>query len=122
MSWILVAIGGALGAVSRYGISRVLLVYPGFPFATLVVNVVGSLFIGYLTALLVDRSGADDLRLLLITGFLGAFTTFSAFSLETLLLYQQGEIVRAILNVTLNLVLCLVAVSGGFILARQFMH
>jgi len=122
MSWLLVAIGGALGAVSRYGVSRVLLVYPGFPFATLVVNVVGSLFIGYLTALLFERSGADDLRLLLITGFLGAFTTFSAFSLETLLLYQQGEIVRAILNVTLNLVLCLVAVSGGFILARQFMH
>ncbi|MBX2825141.1 MAG: fluoride efflux transporter CrcB [Gammaproteobacteria bacterium] len=121
MSWLLVALGGALGAVSRYGIGRVLLVYPGFPFATLVVNVTGSFFIGYLAALFLQRPGSDDLRLLLVTGFLGAFTTFSAFSLETLMLYQQGEPFRAALNILLSLVLCLGAVSAGFLLARQFL-
>jgi len=121
-AWLLVAVGGALGALARYGIGRILSSCTVFPLATLTVNVLGSLCIGYLAALWLVRPDADDIRLFLITGFLGAFTTFSAFSLDTLMLVQQGEPMRAGLNVIANLVLCLLAVTIGFALARQFMQ
>lgn len=121
-AWIWVGLGGALGAIARFGVQRVLAVYPTLPLATLTVNVLGSFFIGYLAALILARTGTDDLRLFLVTGFLGAFTTFSTFSLETLHLFQQGEVFRGVLNVAANVLFCLLAVWLGFVLARQFMQ
>lgn len=121
-SWIWVGLGGALGAMARFGIQRVLAVYPSIPLATLTVNVLGSFFIGYLAALFLARSGADDLRLFLVTGFLGAFTTFSTFSLETLELLQQGETMRGMVNIASNVIFCLIAVWLGYWLARQFVQ
>ncbi|MEJ8568261.1 fluoride efflux transporter CrcB [Elongatibacter sediminis] len=116
-----VALGGALGASLRYLIAiatHQLLGY-GFPYGTLVVNAAGSALIGYLVVFLPDSAvGIPLLRLLLITGLLGGFTTFSTFSLETLVLAQNGHFLRAGLNVALTLVVCLGAVWLGYLLAR----
>jgi CrcB protein len=89
MSWLWVAMGGALGSMLRYGTWRLWPAVPGgFPVPTLTVNLLGSFAIGLLYMLLVARSGlaADSARLFWITGVLGGFTTYSAFALESTLL------------------------------------
>jgi CrcB protein len=126
-----VAVGGAAGAVLRVllgswiGDWQARLAQPawlpaGFPLATLVVNVAGSLAIGVLYVLLVERLAASlPLRGLLLAGLLGGFTTFSAFALETLLLVEAGQSLRAGAYVVASVVLCLVACWGGAVVARQ---
>ncbi|MES0874392.1 fluoride efflux transporter CrcB [Sinimarinibacterium thermocellulolyticum] len=121
MPWFAVAVGGALGALARYGSVRLLTVWlgPAFPYGTLVVNVLGSGIAGWLFARMVESGGgSDSMRALLIVGFLGAFTTFSAFSVETLRLAQAGHTGIAVLNVLLNIVLCLGAAALGMGLGR----
>lgn len=120
LQWWLVAAGGAVGAVARYAVAIALTGHTsGFPWATLLVNVLGSFLIGVLATWLLSRgTPADVLRWLLLVGFLGAFTTFSSFSLDTLTLLQQGEWLRALLNIIGNLGLCLLAVFAGAGLAR----
>lgn len=116
-----VAIGGAVGALSRYGISIFCLRYFGgfWPVATLIVNVVGSFFMGFLSYFFVGRVGAGTpLNVLTTVGFLGAFTTFSTFSLETLHLYLNHHVLYAMGNVLLNVTLCLLAVSLGLSLSK----
>ena len=118
---LLIALGGAIGAVSRYGTSLGVHALFGrsFPYGTLVVNVLGSFIIGLLTVLLLERltqSGA--LRGLLLIGFLGAFTTFSTFSYETLALFENGEVTKALVNVASSLILCLSAVWLGTLIGR----
>jgi CrcB protein len=116
-----IAIGGALGALARYGASRGVHAAFGtaFPYGTLVVNVAGCLAIGYLYVQLTERSAAaPEMRALLVTGFLGAFTTFSAFSIETLLLVEQGALLKAGANVALSLALCLIAAWLGMVGGR----
>lgn len=111
-----VACGGALGAVARWFVA---LHMParGFPWATLFVNVSGSLVFGMLMAALAARDlRPDELRVFVFAGFLGAFTTFSTFSWDTFALFQQGEPVRALLNIAANFTLCLAAVAGGYAL------
>jgi fluoride exporter len=123
MPWLAVAAGGALGAVARYGSVRLLAAWfgPAFPYGTLAVNVLGSGLAGWLFVRLVEAGdGSENLRALLIVGFLGAFTTFSAFSVETLRLLGAGHAGPAALNVVANLVLCLAAAALGIALARAF--
>lgn len=92
----------------------------GFPYGTLIVNVVGSLGMGVLYVLLLERlSLGPEWRAALQIGLLGALTTFSTFSMETLLLFENGEAQKAILNITLNVVLCLGATWLGMVLGRQ---
>ncbi len=117
-----IALGGALGALLRFwGANGVyLLLGRDFPYGTLVINVFGSLVMGLLFVLLVERSGsAPEWRALLMVGLLGSFTTFSTFSLETLALLEGGEVAKALLNVFLSVLLCLLAVWGGVIVGRQ---
>lgn len=117
-----IAAGGALGALFRYWMSVGLhrLVGLGFPYGTLTVNVLGSLCVGFLSVLLVERiAAAPEVRAMLIIGIMGAFTTFSTFSLETINLLEQGLVWKAGLNVVLNLSLCLAATLLGLILGRQ---
>ena len=119
---VLIAIGGALGAVFRYGAS--LSVYSllgrGFPYGTLFVNVTGSLLMGLLSVLFLERySIAPEWRAAILVGLLGSFTTFSTFSMETLALLEQGDISRASLNIVLSVVVCLLAVWAGVIIGRQ---
>lgn len=119
-TWIAVMLGGALGSGARYGVGLWMKnIYPTFPAATLVVNVVGGLLIGLIAAYSMGRPDFPTaLRLGLMTGVLGGFTTFSAFSLETLHLWQNGNSGAAVLNITLNLLLSLGACALGLWLAR----
>lgn len=119
---IAIAIGGALGSVMRYGLSNWVhaFVGRGFPYGTLVVNVLGCLAMGILFVLLVERMGESALwRAGLLIGVLGGFTTFSTFSIETFNLIEQGAIARAASNMLASLVLCVGATWFGVILARQ---
>ncbi|MDX9740858.1 MAG: fluoride efflux transporter CrcB [Gammaproteobacteria bacterium] len=117
-----VAAGGAAGSVLRYllGIGAHSMLGRGFPWGTLLVNAIGAFAVGLLYALLIERNAAAPLwRALFLTGLLGGFTTFSAFSLETLLLHDQGETFRAALNIFLNVALCLAFAWLGLNLMRQ---
>jgi len=117
-----IAGGGAVGAVLRYWVSSGVyaLTGRGFPYGTLVVNVLGSLVMGFLYVWLLERMpGGVAMRAFLIIGLLGAFTTFSTFSLETLNLMEAGQIARAVLNTLLSVVLCIGAAALGVMLARQ---
>lgn len=112
---ILVALGGSIGAVFRYLISIFMIQVFGssFPFGTLLVNVIGSFFMGVIYALGQMSHISPELKALIGIGLLGALTTFSTFSNETLLLMQEGDWLKAILNVVLNLSLCLFMVYLG---------
>ena len=111
-----VGLGGAAGAVLRYlVVALASQVGFGFPLGTLIVNVTGSLCIGLFAGYtLTHVESTQDLKLFFQTGLLGAFTTFSAFSLDTLMLWQQGLWRSALLSVVLNLGLCLAVVLAGF--------
>ncbi|MEN8801144.1 MAG: fluoride efflux transporter CrcB [Thiogranum sp.] len=117
-----IAGGGAIGAVLRYWVSSGVyaLAGRGFPYGTLVVNVLGSLVMGFLYIWLLERIPAGvAMRAFLLIGLLGAFTTFSTFSVETLNLMEAGQIARAVLNTLLSVVLCIAAAALGVMLARQ---
>ncbi|MCV2894705.1 fluoride efflux transporter CrcB [Lentibacter sp. XHP0401] len=114
-----VALGGAIGASGRYlvGVGAVRLMGPGFPWATLVVNVLGSLAMGALVVLLVQKD-ATRMAPLLMTGLLGGFTTFSAFSLDAVTLYERGQIGAAAGYVTASVVLSIGALFAGMALMK----
>ena len=118
---VFVALGGAAGSVSRYLLSQWTQAQwqGGFPLGTLLVNLLGSCAIGVVFALLERQVLHPDWRGLLMVGFLGAFTTFSTFSLETLNLIEGGEWFKAFVNVVSSVVLCLVAAWFGMVLGRQ---
>ena len=121
--YLFVALGGAFGASFRFYISQLILNWlgKGFPFATLAVNISGSLIMGALYGLI--EQGVIELsvyRTLIGIGFLGAFTTFSTFSLDTLLLIQQGDVFKATINVLLNVSLCIFAAALGMYIVSIF--
>lgn len=118
-----IACGGAFGAVMRYAATHWVyaMLGRGFPYATLFVNVSGSLLLGLLSVFMLERLNvAPEWRAAMIVGVLGSFTTFSTFSLETFELLEQGNIVAALLNVFLSVLVCLLAVWLGVVVARLF--
>lgn len=121
---LLVASGGAIGSTLRYLVSQsAQLLVPAtvFPVGTFVVNVTGSLLIGLFAGLAEYRQlFGPGARLLLVVGVLGGYTTFSAFSLETLLLLRSGQAMTALLNVFLQVTVALAAATAGFAAARAF--
>lgn len=121
-AFFLVFVGGGLGAVSRYGSGLLVgrMAGHGFPWGTLFVNVAGSLVMGLVIGWLARRSAGDlDLRLLLATGFLGGFTTFSAFSLDAVTLYERGEPTAAMIYVLASVMVSILALFAGLWLVRQ---
>lgn len=115
-----VAIGGASGALCRYAVGFwALRLSISSPLGTLLVNATGAFFIGLLFALLVERELLPDFwRALLMVGFLGALTTFSAFSLELLQMLQRGEWLAAVAYSTASVILCLALTYAGVELGR----
>lgn len=118
--WILVAVGGAIGAMGRYWVSGVLNnAEHKLPLGTLTANVVGSFLMGVCFVLILEKAKlSPEMRPLLMTGFMGAFTTFSTFSLEAVALIQEGHIMSALIYISLSLLLCLVALYAGLTVTR----
>ena len=123
MTWLAVALGGALGAMSRYWVYNAFLGWSGdrFPYATLTVNVLGSFLIGLAFVLLTERAQiGPEWRGFVTVGFLGAFTTFSTFSLDALGLIGQGQYGAVLAYILGSVLLCLLAAAAGLGLAREF--
>ena len=123
-AYLLVFLGAGIGGSLRHGVnlacSRAFGV--GFPWGTLAVNVIGSFAMGVLAAWLAFRAGegwSQPLRLFLTTGILGGFTTFSAFSLDAVLLWERGETGGALAYVTASVVLSVAGLSAGLALVRS---
>lgn len=118
---IAIAMGGSIGAVVRFVMANGIYAVLGrsFPHGTLVVNVSGSFLMGILSELLLQRFPLSvEYRAAILVGFLGAYTTFSTFAFETLMLFEEGSLVKAGLNIFLSVVLCLVAVWLGLVWGR----
>lgn len=120
MNYLSIAIGGAIGALLRYIVSDLAYSYLGetFPWGTLVVNVIGSFLIGFLWQLFDQLVISANTRIFLLTGVLGAFTTFSTFSLETFNLLRDGEVKLGVINVVVSTAAGLITVFLGFVAAR----
>ena len=119
----IVFLGGGLGAAIRHGcnIAGFKLLGPAFPYATIFINVSGSLIMGLVASWLALKGDASQhWRLFLTTGVLGGYTTFSAFSLDAALLYERGELAAAALYVVGSVVLSIAGLFAGLALVRQF--
>lgn len=117
-SYLQVAIGGAIGATARFAIGRIgMALVPGYPVATIFVNIVGSFVMGLLTALMMLRVGHAYAPLLL-AGVLGGFTTFSAFSLDALILWERGQGGAAASYVLISVIASLIAVWAGMAIGK----
>ena len=118
---LLVAAGGAVGSVLRYlvGLWTLRSFGPSFPWGTLTVNITGSFLIGVFAEVIARKFGASaEMRVFLITGILGGYTTFSAFSLDAITLVERGEPVTALIYVASSVVLSALAVFAGLALMR----
>ncbi len=122
MGWIAIAAGGALGATARFAMSHQIYQWFGREFAwgTLSVNVLGSFAMGFLAVLLVDKLElSSEWKAFILVGFLGAFTTFSTFSYESMQYIEIGEFGKALANVLVSVIACILAVWIGMLAARQ---
>ena len=120
-SYLAVFVGGGLGAALRHAVNRTSLIYlgPDFPYGTLFVNVVGGLLMGMLAELfLVKGGGSQEFRLFLTTGFLGGFTTFSAFSLDAALMWQRNDYAPLASYIIASVLLSIVALFVGMAAVR----
>jgi CrcB protein len=122
-AWVAVAVGGALGSMARFWLAGAMttLTGPRFPWGTLLINVLGSFVIGLVGGITLTPARVDmhpDIRIFLMTGVCGGFTTFSAFSLQTLELLQTGDVVPAFGYAIGSVILCVVATYCGWLLGR----
>lgn len=121
--WLAVAAGGAVGAMARHGVSRTAmhLLGPNFPWGTLAANIMGSFAMGLIIVWLSSREPASPaLRAFLTVGLLGAFTTFSTFSLDVVTLYRDRTVMIAGAYLLASVILSVCALLGGLTIGRQF--
>jgi fluoride exporter len=122
MAYLIVFLGGGLGAMLRHGMNLLgVRLFPslGFPIATMTVNITGSIVMGVLVAIFAFKGGGSQhWRLFLTTGILGGYTTFSSFSLDVALLYERGDLVSAALYILGSVVLSIVGILLGLTLTR----
>ena len=122
MQFVAIAGGGAIGALMRFYASTGIYAWlgRGFPYGTLFVNIAGSIAMGFLYIVFLERlQVSPELRSALLVGVLGAFTTFSTFSIETLNLMENGELSKAVINILLSVVLCIAGAWLGVVAGRQ---
>lgn len=122
MQALAIAVGGATGSLLRFWLSSGIyaLAGRGFPWGTLAVNLLGSFLIGFLSVFMLERmSVGPEVRAGIMIGLLGGFTTFSTFSMETLNLIEQGDLLKAMFNIVVSVVVCVAAAWLGLSLARQ---
>ena len=125
MYYLAVAVGGAIGSVLRYWITSSIQyrTSTNFPLGTLTVNIIGSLLIGLFFVIIYQKLEENELlRNLIMIGLLGGFTTFSAFSIETLNLLQSGFWFKALLNIILSVSICILSAYAGIVLGRLFVN
>lgn len=121
LNYILVSAGAAVGGAFRYGISNYIQRHISviFPYGTLVINVIGSFILGITMFYLNEKELiGSEFRLFLAVGFCGGFTTFSAFSYETINLFRDAEFGLAIFNVFLNVILCLIGIYLAYLISK----
>ena len=121
MTYLIVFLGGGLGAALRHGINILSVRWLGtaFPYGTLFINVTGSLIMGLIAGYFAFKGGiSQHWTLFLTTGILGGYTTFSAFSLDVVLLYERGETFLALAYVLLSVIVSVTALLGGLALTR----
>src|SRR5688572_27479712 len=124
LALLLIFLGGGIGSILRHTINQTSAAFfgPHFPWGTLFVNIVGSLAMGLLAGWFAFRGdGGQLLRLFLATGILGGFTTFSAFSLDTALLWERGQAVAAVFYVSGSVIASMVGVFSGFFIIRTWL-
>ncbi|MBD2752144.1 fluoride efflux transporter CrcB [Spirosoma validum] len=120
--YVLVFVGGGIGSLARYVAGRLIpatLAGTPFPNAILVVNILASFVLGAVVGWVITRSAGEEARLLIGVGFCGGLSTFSSFSYDTLVLLQNGRLVAALLNIVLNVVICLLASFSGLWLGQK---
>jgi CrcB protein len=120
--YIAIAVGGSMGAVSRYWMSTTTYQWLGlaFPYGTLAVNLLGSLLMGFLSVLLVYRlQVSEELRIGILSGFLGSFTTFSTFAIDTIELGMDDSLSKALIYILLSVLLCVLGALAGLLAAKQ---
>ena len=118
-----VGLGGAIGAMSRYWVYNLLELLWGdkYPYGTLAVNIIGSFCIGVAYFIFTEKLSLPiEWRLVFIVGFLGAFTTFSTFSLDAFALLEQGYILQSLVYVLVSVVICILAAWSGLVIARLY--
>jgi CrcB protein len=120
LTYLLVALGGAIGSVSRawVAVMAVRLVGASFPWGTMLINILGSMVIGIVAATALSPTRTiftQEVRIFLMVGFCGGFTTFSSFSLQTFELLREGRPAAALANVALSVLLCLLATTAGYL-------
>lgn len=121
---LLIFIGCGIGGLLRYWVANGTYYWTvgrTFPYGTLIVNTTGSFLMGFLFIIILERFSniAPQLRAFLLIGLLGGYTTFSSFSIETINLFEQGELFKALLNIGLSVILCVGAAWAGVILGRH---
>jgi CrcB protein len=124
VKYLFIAVGGALGSLLRYAVAgwAQRLFSSSFPWGTLSVNLIGSLAIGLLWGLFEEMAVSQNLRIMIFIGVLGAFTTFSTFSLENFHLLRDGEFMMVLFNVGLSVIGGLVMVVAGFWMSRYLVN
>lgn len=123
MNFMLVFIGGGLGSLARYSVNILFKSFTDFPFATLTVNIFGSFLMGIIITLIANKffTDSEQLRLFLAVGFLGGFTTFSSFSIESLTLVTKNDLLCFFINIFANVIFGLTAAFFGIVLAKYFL-
>ncbi len=123
-SCLVVVLGGAIGTFARYAISVVALpISRQLPLGTIIINVTGSFIIGFFGTVTLAHGrfpASENVRLFVMVGLCGGYTTFSSFSLQTLDLIRNGALMRAVINVVASVALCIAAVSFGHLIAAHF--
>ncbi|MBT7310289.1 fluoride efflux transporter CrcB [bacterium] len=115
-----IAIAGAIGAISRYGLTTFVQRYfpSGFPGGTLVVNIIGCFLLGFIASVGLEKFASPTIRIAVIVGLLGSFTTFSTFGFDTVSLMRDGNEIKALLNILLSVGLGLIAAWLGMLAAK----